>query len=138
MDKSNKTYDVGYKKPPKATQYRKGQSGNPSGKPKKVVPEFDLGRVLQSIDNEEIIIPVDGKRKRMTRAEIHLRRLFTQAIKGDLTAARLLVRMASEYSEPGNSGKYGLQCISETQAAKRFGRNWQRKVQEYNVRARGW
>ena len=61
MAKSNKTYDVGYKKPPKATRFPKGTSGNPGGKPKKVTPEFDLGKVLQSIDNEEIIIPIDAK-----------------------------------------------------------------------------
>lgn len=31
---TNKTQKVGYKSPPKATQWRKGQSGNPSGKKK--------------------------------------------------------------------------------------------------------
>ena len=138
MAKSNKTYDVGYKKPPKATRFPKGTSGNPGGKPKKVTPEFDLGKVLQSIDNEEIIIPIDGKRKRMTRAEIRLRQLFTQGIKGDLTASRLLVKMACEHSQPGNNGKYNLECIGETEAAKRFGRNWKRKIEKLNAIARGW
>jgi hypothetical protein len=138
MAKSNQTYEVGYKKPPKATRFPKGTSGNPGGKSKKVAPECDLGKVLQALDNEEIILTVDGKRKRMTRSEINLRQLFTQGIKGDLTAARLIVKMASEHSKSGNSGKYNLECIGETEAAKRFGRNWQRKVQEYNVRARGW
>jgi hypothetical protein len=28
-------YEVGYKKPPKATQFKKGASGNPKGRPKK-------------------------------------------------------------------------------------------------------
>jgi hypothetical protein len=138
MAKSNKTYDVGYKKPPRATRFPKGTSGNPGGKPKEVTPEFDLGKVLQALDNEEIIIMIDGKRKRMTRAEIHLRQLFTQGIKGDLTASRLLVKMACEHSEPGKSGKYNLECIGETEAAKRFGRNWKRKIEKLNAIARGW
>ena len=33
MKKDN--YDVGYKKPPKNTQFKPGQSGNPKGRPKK-------------------------------------------------------------------------------------------------------
>jgi uncharacterized protein DUF5681 len=137
MAKSNKTYEVGYKKPPKATRFPKGTSANPGGKPKKVPPEFDLGKILQSVDNEEIIIPVDGKRKRMTRAEIRLRQLFTQGIKGDLTASRLLVKIACEHSQPGDSGKYSLECIGETEAVKRFGRNWKRKIEKLNAIAGG-
>ena len=30
-----KDYEVGYGRPPKKSQFRKGQSGNPSGRPKK-------------------------------------------------------------------------------------------------------
>jgi hypothetical protein len=137
-DESEKIYEVGYGKPPKTTQFPKGKSPNPGGKPKKMAPEFDLGRVLQVIDNEEIAVPVKGKRKRMTRAEIHIRRLFKQGMKGDLRASRLLVKIAAEHPGPGNHGKYSLECIGETEATKRFGRNWQRKVDEHNAKARGW
>ena len=31
--------EVGYKKPPKHSQFKKGQSGNPSGRKKKIVPK---------------------------------------------------------------------------------------------------
>ena len=104
-----------------------------------MVPEFDLGRVLQSIDNEEIIIPVDGKRKRMTRAEIHLRRLFTQAIEEDLSGSAPPCEdgiriFGTREQRQIRSAMYQR----NSRRAKRFGRNWQRKVQEYNVRARGW
>ena len=32
--KEEKDYEVGYKKPPKKNQFKKGQSGNPKGRPK--------------------------------------------------------------------------------------------------------
>jgi len=34
-DPDPKDYDIGYKKPPKAHQFAKGQSGNPNGRPKR-------------------------------------------------------------------------------------------------------
>ncbi|MGH6678722.1 MAG: hypothetical protein ACREDL_07265, partial [Bradyrhizobium sp.] len=40
---------------------------------------------------------INGKRKRMTRAEIHFRQISTNAIKGDLTAARLFLKVAPKY-----------------------------------------
>jgi hypothetical protein len=32
---TNRGYEIGYRKPPKATQFRKGRSGNPRGRPKR-------------------------------------------------------------------------------------------------------
>ena len=39
-DKTLDDYEVGYGKPPKNTQFRKGVSGNPRGRPKKSL-DFD-------------------------------------------------------------------------------------------------
>ena len=62
-----KTYEVGYKKPPIATRFQKGQSGNASGRPKKVPALLDPGIMLEYIDNEEISVmarvDADGCRK---------------------------------------------------------------------------
>jgi hypothetical protein len=106
-----KDYDVGYGKPPVATRFKKGQSGNPSGKAKKAAQEFDPGKVLQSIDNEEIIVQLDGRRKRMPKAEIFFRQLFTKAIRGDLTAARLIAKMAAKYFGPEAEGPSQTQFV---------------------------
>jgi Family of unknown function (DUF5681) len=51
MNDEKNDYEVGYKRPPIATRFKKGQSGNPSGKPKKISQELDPGKILQSIDN---------------------------------------------------------------------------------------
>src|SRR5260370_3087935 len=71
-------YEVGYKKPPVATRFKKGGSGNPSGKRKERAEDLDPGKVLQTIDNEEIMVTIDSKRKRMRKGETHARQLFTK------------------------------------------------------------
>jgi len=55
----------------------------------------------------------NGTRKRMTKAEIHLRQLFTKAIQGDLSAARLLVGMAAEYSAPEDGEGYDTETARQ-------------------------
>jgi uncharacterized protein DUF5681 len=96
-NKKQDQYEVGYKKPPLASRYPKGKSGNPSGIRKEVAEDLNPGKVLQTIDNEEIIVTIDGKRKRMRKGEVHFRQLFTKAIKGDLTAARVIAKTAAKY-----------------------------------------
>jgi hypothetical protein len=54
---------------------------------------------------------VDGKRKRMPKAEIHFRQLFAKAIKEDLTAARLIAKMAAKYFGPEAEGPSDVQLI---------------------------
>jgi Family of unknown function (DUF5681) len=101
--KANENYEVGYGKPPKATRFQKGKSGNPSGRSKKR-HEKDTGKILQFIDNEELVVTVDGRRKRMPKAEVHFRQLFTRAIKGDLPAARLIAKLSAQYFGPEARG----------------------------------
>ena len=131
---NEKTYEVGYGKPPVSTRFQKGTSGNPSGKSKRVPQPLDPGIILESIDNEEIVVIDNGKRKRMTKAEIEFRQSFTKAIRGDLRAARLIANMAAKYFAPDVRGAQELEVIGVTEAARRFGRKWRERVDELNAR----
>ena len=133
---TKRDYQVGYKKPPRATQFQKGTSGNPSGRPKKLTQLVELGDVVQTIDNEAIVVTDNGKHKRMSKAEIGFRMLFANAIKGDLAAARLLVRMAKKYFEPEPEEGYQTEFVSRTEAARRFGRSWPQRIDELNAALR--
>ena len=42
-ERDGRGYEVGYGKPPKATRFKKGQSGNPKGRPRR---QKTLGRLL--------------------------------------------------------------------------------------------
>ena len=89
------------RKPPKATRVQIGKSGDPTGW---TDPDLNPGEVLQSIDNEEIVRRVNGKRTRMPKAEVCFQQLFDSSIKGDLSTARLIAKMASEYFGPEAEG----------------------------------
>jgi len=131
--KSKKTYEVGYKKPPVATRFKKGQSPNPGGRPKKVRALRDPGAILEAVDNEEIIVTDNGKRKRMKKAEIQFRISFTRATKGDLPTARLLVDMATKYFAPEERENLQAELIGAAEAAQRFGRNWPDRIRQHNA-----
>jgi hypothetical protein len=108
VSRSKKDYDVGYKKPPVETRFKKGQSGNRGGRPKKPIQKFNPAKILDDIDNEKIEAKTAGKLKRMTKAEFQLRQLFTKAIKGNLATARLIVKMATEHFSSEKQGNIWL------------------------------
>ena len=57
-------YEVGYKKPPRHTQFRKGKSGNPAGRPKRAVNvQASLHKTLSRAD---ALSASDGKPKKMS------------------------------------------------------------------------
>lgn len=75
---------VGYCKPPRSTQFRKGQSGNPSGRPKGAT---DPRAALRKALSETIIISENGERKTVTKLEAAAKQMANQAVKGDPRAA---------------------------------------------------
>jgi hypothetical protein len=86
--KASNDYPIGYRKPPKNTQFQKGISGNPSGRPKKASDlDADLLREL----NSPISINEHGKRKRIPRIQGILKQLGNKALTGDIRAARVLL-----------------------------------------------
>jgi hypothetical protein len=80
---NNKGYSIGFKKPPRHTQFQPGRSGNPSGRPKKTEA---LPDVLQKELNARITIMKDGKRRRISILRAILKQHLTLAVKGDSKA----------------------------------------------------
>lgn len=88
----------GYKKPPHHTRWKKGQSGNPNGRPKKDTS-------LQRISNEHMhkiiinagLMPVDytenGKKKTAAALELMLTQLAKKGAAGDMRAAKLYLNL---------------------------------------------
>lgn len=87
--------EVGYGRPPRRTQFKKGQSGNPAGRPRKRAREaLDVAAVL----SEPIVVESKGKKRAMTPFEVSLRQLVKKALKEQcLRAALSLLRLCEEY-----------------------------------------
>lgn len=98
MPDTKNGYEVGYGKPPAATRYKKGQSGNPRGRPHKK-PGFE--DMVQRVIGEKVSITLNGRRRMVSSLEAVLHVVRTKAIGGDLKAIRLLQDLAARY-QPGN------------------------------------
>lgn len=71
--------EVGYGKPPVKNQFKKGQSGNPNGRPKKKDKSY-----FDKFSDEmlkEVYITENGEKKKATRLDIFFRNLSNETAK---------------------------------------------------------
>jgi hypothetical protein len=89
-------YDVGYRRPPKATRFTAGKSGNPKGRPK---GSRSIGAILQTIIRQKISVTENGKTRRMSALEVMFRRLVNDAMRSDARALKLLLSLVDRYGD---------------------------------------
>lgn len=120
MSKGNgaKPSQVGYGKPPKASQWKPGQSGNPSGK-KKAAPKPVL--LEQAITNELaklVTIKSEGKTIQVTMAEVIAKKMMMKAVDADGAKLTALVKLLLALETTGK--KQGAQGQSDDQEEPMF------------------
>lgn len=94
--KPPKKYVVGYRRPPKATQFKPGESGNPKGRPKGSRP---VGAVLQEIMQQRVPVTEGNKTRRLPVLEVIMRRLANDAMRNDPRAIKLLLSFLDRYAQ---------------------------------------
>lgn len=80
-------YEVGYGRPPRASRFKPGQSGNPKGRPRK--PRTLMEAVERELDRTAVVRE-GGREKRLTKREVVSRQLVDASCRGQLGATRLL------------------------------------------------
>jgi len=93
---SNSDNEVGYGKPPQHAKFKKGQSGNPRGRPK---GKPNLATVLEKALREKVIITENGRRQTVTKFEAAIKQMVNKAASGDLRALQQLAALVRSGEE---------------------------------------
>ena len=98
------TKPAGYRHPPLHSRWRKGQSGNPSGRPKR--PKRIEEDVLAEM-SEKVTLTEGGRSKRITKQRALIKGHTARGIKGDTRSAKLILdilqRASGQQPEQGTS-----------------------------------
>jgi len=87
------SYEVGYGKPPVATRFPKGRSGNPKGRKKKA-PVEDMRLEIDDFFDTPVKIVEGGRSRSVSKMEAIVSMYRVQALQGDPKAAEELFRLA--------------------------------------------
>lgn len=106
-EETGKTFEVGYGRPPKGTQFQKGQSGNPTGRrkdaEKKRVESRETIASLIAREGQRLVTYIkDGKTFRAPTIDVIIRRLHQESLNGNINAAKmaLLLHKKVELENP--------------------------------------
>lgn len=89
-------YEVGRGKPPKHTQFKKGESGNPRGRPR---GGLDYRTIWRDMFKAPVKVTQNGVARSMPTIAAGIWRLRELALSGDLRALDKLLQSAEKYCE---------------------------------------
>jgi Family of unknown function (DUF5681) len=105
-----KDREVGYGRPPKASRFAPGKSGNPRGRPKGSRP---VGAILDGIMSQKVTVSEGGRTRRVSRLEVMLLRLANDAARGDARVTKLLLELKDRYGQPIDGGGQSEELSSD-------------------------
>lgn len=87
------SYAIGKGKPPQATRFQKGRSGNPSGRPKG--SRNLLGELKHELANK-VTVRENGQAKRISKRTAILKSLVARALGGDVKAMNAIFALIAQ------------------------------------------
>ena len=120
-------YEVGYAKPPREHQFKKGRSGNPKGRPRKSAPKFvvplTLNKVILAEAERQVTLREGDELVQITVRQALPRAINVAAMKGDSRAQKLAVQMLSEADREQKEER--LRLFEE---ADKYKVNWEKEA----------
>ena len=86
--------NANYRKPPLHTRFKKGQSGNPRGRPAKNLPAL-----LAAALNEKVTVTENGKRRQVTKREAVIAQLVTESAGANLRTIKMLIDIVKDIEQ---------------------------------------
>jgi hypothetical protein len=94
-------YKVGYGRPPKATQFKKGQNGNRKRPLKKDKPDF--AELIDQMLDRKVHVVLEGKPQWLTMKQVIVKWQVHALAKGDVTALNLLLKLKEHAKKRGEN-----------------------------------
>jgi hypothetical protein len=96
------SYEIGFGKPPKRSQFKRGRSGNPNGRPKrKATP---VAEYISQVMDARMTYHERGQVRVATRREVSLRLLVERAANGNIAAIEAILKVRQRAERNGSAG----------------------------------
>ncbi len=95
-DEGGGDYEVGYKKPPKNTRFKAGQSGNPCGRPKS---SKSLKTLVGKELNDNVDIREGGRLKVVSKRDVVAKQLVKKGMEGHDRSIETILRLDDELEQ---------------------------------------
>ena len=100
---------VGYRRPPRHSRFRKGQSGNPSGRRK----GSGIRSALEKVLDRKVTATVDGERRKVPLTEALVLQLAQKALAGDVRSIREVLKIADQVAAASPVKPEGKRLVIE-------------------------
>ena len=91
---ATKSYDIGYGRPPVHSRFKKGESGNPKGRPKGAK---SMKALLEEALSSSVTIMEGGVPRKTELRRLLFKSLVGKAVKGDARSTAVLVKLMEQY-----------------------------------------
>jgi hypothetical protein len=109
-DLSMADYEIGYGGPPRHSQFKKGVSANPRGRPRRFNPE--IGDVVYSFLSAKAQYREKGQTKQTSRLELAIKHHINAALNGNVASTIMLLKMRAHGLKFGDTGPLIIRIVN--------------------------
>jgi hypothetical protein len=99
-DGPSREYAVGHGRPPVATRFQPGKSGNPRGRPKGLK---SINQLLREALSRRVVVHENGRERRIRLQDVIIQGLVADAARRNVNALKLLFSLLDRYGQSGET-----------------------------------